>query len=66
MGEVSRRRSAGYMLLDILAIVRISTTLRLPDSCVLLAAEQTHGTVVTFNDRLADAAGERGLAVRDR
>ncbi len=50
----------------ILAIVRISTTLRLTDSCVLLVAEQTHGTVVTFNDRRADAAGERGLAVRDR
>ncbi len=66
MGEVSRRRSAGQMSPGILAIVRVSTTLRLPDSCVLLVAEQTHGTVVTSNDRLADAAGERGLAVRDR
>ena len=47
-----------------LAMLRAGTGLKLPDCCVLLAAEQTHGAVATFDDRLANAATERGLAIR--
>lgn len=47
-----------------LGVLRAGTGLKLPDCCVLLAAEQTHGTVATFDDRLANAAAVRGLAVR--
>lgn len=47
-----------------LAVLRAGTGLKLPDCCVLLAAEQTHGEVATFDDRLATAAHERGLATR--
>ncbi len=48
-----------------LAVLRVGTGLRLPDCCVLLAAEQTHGAVATFDARLAAAARERGFVVRD-
>ncbi len=47
-----------------LAMLRVGTNLKLPDCCVLLAAEQTHGAVATFDDRLANAATERGFVVR--
>jgi predicted nucleic acid-binding protein len=47
-----------------LALLRAETNLKLPDCCVLLAAEQTDGSVTTFDRRLATAAAERGLAVR--
>jgi len=47
-----------------LAVLRADTGLKLPDCCVLLAAEQTRGAVATFDDRLANAATEQGLAVR--
>ena len=47
-----------------LAMLRAGTGLKLPDCCVLLAAEQTRGAVATFDDRLANAAAERGLAIR--
>lgn len=47
-----------------LAVLRAGTGLKLPDCCVLLAAEQTRGAVATFNDRLANAATQRGLAIR--
>lgn len=49
-----------------LAVLRAGTSLKLPDCCVLLAVEQTHGAVATFDDRLASAARQRGFAVRDR
>jgi predicted nucleic acid-binding protein len=49
-----------------LAVLRAGTGLRLPDCCVLLAAEQVHGAIATFDERLGDAARERGLAVLDR
>lgn len=49
-----------------LAVLRAGTSLRLPDCCVLLAAEQTRSGVATFDDRLAIAARERGFVVRDR
>ena len=46
-----------------LASLRAATGLKLPDCCVLLAAEQMHGAIATFDERLADAAMGRGLAV---
>lgn len=45
-----------------LAALRAETSLKLPDCCVLLAAEATDGGVLTFDERLARAAVERGLA----
>ena len=46
-----------------LAALRADTGLKLPDCCVLLAAEAADGGVLTFDERLARAAAERGLAV---
>ena len=45
-----------------LAALRAETGLKLPDCCVLLAAEEADGGVLTFDERLARAAAERGLA----
>jgi predicted nucleic acid-binding protein len=47
-----------------LATLRASTRLRLPDCCVLLAAETTEAQVATFDDRLASSATDLGLTVR--
>ena len=47
-----------------LARMRVSTRLRLPDCCVLLAAETAQAHVATFDDRLAAAAIGLGLTVR--
>jgi predicted nucleic acid-binding protein len=47
-----------------LAAMRASTRLRLPDCCVLLAAETAQAQVATFDDRLAAAAADLGLLVR--
>jgi len=44
-----------------LAALRTETALKLPDCCVLLAAEDANGAVLTFDERLARAAAERGL-----
>ena len=49
-----------------LAVLRAGTRLKMPDCCVLLAAEQVHGAVATFDDCLAAAARKRGFVVRDR
>jgi predicted nucleic acid-binding protein len=46
-----------------LAALRADTGLKLPDCCVLLAAEAADGGVLTLDERLARAAAERGLAV---
>lgn len=47
-----------------LAELRATTRLKLPDCCVLLAAEQAGaGAIATFDDRLADAARQLGLTV---
>jgi predicted nucleic acid-binding protein len=45
-----------------LAALRAETGLRLPDCCVLLAAETANGGVLTVDERLARVAAERGLA----
>lgn len=44
-----------------LATLRARTGLRLPDCCVLLAAEDVTGTVLTFDERLRAAADRLGL-----
>ena len=44
-----------------LATLRARTRLKLPDCCVILAAQTSAGTILTFDDRLA--AGARQLAV---
>jgi predicted nucleic acid-binding protein len=46
-----------------LAMLRASTGLKLPDCCVLLAAEQSGGVLSTFDDRLAAAAEAHGYVV---
>ncbi|HMJ04401.1 MAG TPA: PIN domain-containing protein [Conexibacter sp.] len=44
-----------------LAALHVETALKLPDCCVLLAAEATGGAVLTVDDRLAREAAARGL-----
>jgi predicted nucleic acid-binding protein len=47
-----------------LATLRATRRLRLPDCCVLLAAETAEAAVATFDHHLAAAAAELGLTVR--
>lgn len=47
-----------------LAVLRSETGLRLPDCCVLLAAEAASAEIATFDERLASSAVRRGLRVR--
>jgi predicted nucleic acid-binding protein len=44
-----------------LASLRVETALKLPDCCVLLAAETARGGVLTFDDQLAREADRLGL-----
>lgn len=46
-----------------LARMRVDTGLRMPDACVLVAAEQPGAGLATFDGRLADAARNRGIPV---
>ena len=47
-----------------LASLRVTTGLKLPDCCVLLAAQDAGANAIaTFDDRLADAARGLGLGV---
>lgn len=48
---------------DRLAQLRVDTGVRMPDCCVLLAAEQAGGGLVTFDAILARVARQRGIAV---
>lgn len=47
-----------------LALLRAGTKLKLPDCCVLLAAETANASVVTFDSRLCAVARERGIVVQ--
>jgi predicted nucleic acid-binding protein len=47
-----------------LATLRAGTRLRLPDCCVLLAAQVAEAEVATFDDRLTACAADHGLTVR--
>lgn len=49
-----------------LALLRAETGLKLPDCCVLLAAEESGAAVATFDDRLAGAARSRGIRFFER
>ena len=49
-----------------LARLRASTGLKMPDCCVLLAAEDHHATVASFDDRLVQAAEDHDLPVLRR
>jgi predicted nucleic acid-binding protein len=50
-----------------LAMLRAETRLKLPDCCVLLAAEQvSHAQIATFDDQLHAVARQRGFAVIGR
>jgi predicted nucleic acid-binding protein len=46
-----------------LALLRVGTGLRLPDCCVLLAAQTAGASIATFDDRLANCAVDLGLLV---
>lgn len=47
-----------------LAALRVATSLKLPDCCVLLAADEAgFGTVATFDAQLGRVAAARGLDV---
>jgi predicted nucleic acid-binding protein len=48
-----------------LALLRGETGLKLPDCCVLLAAESAGAPLLTFYERLARAAASRGLGSPD-
>lgn len=48
-----------------LALLRSGTGLKMPDCCVLLAAETRGAAIATFDDRLARAGRERGFAVHE-
>lgn len=47
-----------------LALLRAGIGLKLPDCCVLLAAETSRAAVATFDDRLGTAATQLGFEVR--
>ncbi len=49
-----------------LARLRASTGLKLPDCCVLLAAEDEGATVASFDERLVQTAEDRNLLVLRR
>ena len=46
-----------------LALLRTNTNLKLPDCCVLLAAEESGGRLATFDNSLRGAAERLGMAV---
>lgn len=46
-----------------LAHLRAHTSLKMPDCCVLLAAEDIQARVASFDDRLRNAAASRNLVV---
>lgn len=47
-----------------LALLRAGTGLKLPDCCVILAAETAGAALATFDRRLAGVANEHGVTVR--
>lgn len=59
VGEVPLGKDASVRL----AILRAETRLKLPDCCVLLAAEDARADVASFDDRLRRAARSRRIPV---
>jgi predicted nucleic acid-binding protein len=65
-------RTLGVSVVDLpaesartLAEIRARTGLKMPDACVLLAAEEHQAEVGTFDDKLAARVRDRGRPVRD-
>lgn len=50
----------------LLAQLRASTQLKMPDCCALLAAESSNASLASFDDQLVQAAADRGLQVLGR
>lgn len=48
-----------------LAELHAKTPLKLPDCCVILAAEESAGALLTFDDRLAAATRRLAIAVTE-
>ena len=46
-----------------LARLRVTTGLKMPDCCVLLAAEEVNASVASFDERLVQAAAMLNLPV---
>jgi predicted nucleic acid-binding protein len=46
-----------------LATLRVRTALKLPDCCVILAAQAAAGMLLTFDDRLAKVAVRLGVSI---
>lgn len=59
VGEIGWWEGAALLL----ARLRASTSLKMPDCCVLAAAEHVGGHIATFDGALAKAAGEHGITV---
>jgi predicted nucleic acid-binding protein len=58
VGEVALQQDAARRLAEL----RVTTGLRLPDCCVILAAQQSeNAAILSFDDRLLAAAGRLGL-----
>lgn len=49
-----------------LAQLRANTSAKMPDCCVVLAAEHLEARVASFDDRLLQAAAARGLETLDQ
>lgn len=65
-----RLTAAGFMLVpngdpapEVLAEVRATTSLKMPDACVLATAEHLRADMATFDERLAREARARGVTV---
>lgn len=48
-----------------LAMLRATTRLKLPDCCVILAAQQSDGAILTLDDRLDAVARRLGVGTED-
>lgn len=73
--EQARRQLSAVLLNEVdriegeaakLARLRAETRLKLPDCCVLLAAESSTSPLATFDRRLAEVARTRGVTVVDQ
>lgn len=62
VAEMASPSETAVSLADLLA----STNLKMPDCCVLLAAEHSQARLASFDDRLAAAAIGRGLVAVTR
>lgn len=59
IGELERVPDEARQLAD----MRVSTALKMPDCCVLMAATAHAGSLASFDERLRDVARSRGLHV---